>query len=268
MDKSKMFMQIKFAEAAQFQGNTNLALTKLKEIHKTLNKIQSRELKDLQIAWMHCYLKTHLNKAKLNNNSPEDGLTKFFNALSLKEIVKYDNSSDFIVYKELHQNHQLLHGQFCRFLVESLIGAYNNSPCYFETFKSDDRKRKQLSEYIQSDTFSDMDDIVTKLISHGVKNLSKLSNDLKGSLELATYCDHFLRQVENEDEETAGLSDSQSPNFKLGQIELIKREFPDVIVKELLNAIKLDSYEARRRFPRLLQIVELYKHQTLDSFIR
>lgn len=31
--------------------------------------------------------------------------------------------------------------------------------------------------------------------------------------------------------------------------------------------MRLDSYEARQRFPRLLQIVEAYSHQTLDSFV-
>jgi DNA-dependent protein kinase catalytic subunit len=39
------------------------------------------------------------------------------------------------------------------------------------------------------------------------------------------------------------------------------------VVEHLLNAIRLNSYEARKRFPRLLQIVELYTEKTLDEFI-
>lgn len=48
---------------------------------------------------------------------------------------------------------------------------------------------------------------------------------------------------------------------------MIKEEFPQIVVKQLLNAIRFNSYEARQRFPRLLQIVELYNDQTLKIFI-
>lgn len=34
-------------------------------------------------------------------------------------------------------------------------------------------------------------------MSHGVGHLMKIKHELKGSLELATYCDYFLRLVEN-----------------------------------------------------------------------
>ena len=35
-------------------------------------------------------------------------------------------------------------------------------------------------------------------MNHGVRNLSKIKHELKGSLELSSYCDYFLRLVENE----------------------------------------------------------------------
>ena len=65
--------------------------------------------------------------------------------------------------------------------------------------------------------------------------------------------------------------DDEEPSKKesmLSKCDNIKKEFPLIIVKELLNAIKLNSYEARQRFPRLLQIVETYFDQTLDCFIK
>lgn len=40
----------------------------------------------------------------------------------------------------------------------------------------------------------------------------------------------------------------------------IRADFPAIVIEQLLNAIRLGSYEARQRFPRLLQIVSLY-HQ-------
>lgn len=102
-------------------------------------------------------------------------------------------------------------------------------------------------------------------MEHGVASLKKIDYELKGSLELALYCDYFLRLVENEEEiesnETKQIGFSSETKAK------IKSEYPLLIVKQLLNAIKLNSYDARQRFPRLLQIVELYSDQTIDAFI-
>lgn len=36
------------------------------------------------------------------------------------------------------------------------------------------------------------------LMKHGVRNLSKIKNELRGSLELSSYCDYFLRLIEND----------------------------------------------------------------------
>jgi DNA-dependent protein kinase catalytic subunit len=264
IDKSKYFMKIKFAEAAQFQGNNNLALAKLMEIKKITKMQPSRRVKDLQIAYIHCYLKTHLSKANSSSlTSPKEKLDKFFKSQSLSELVKYDNCDEFYTHKELHQTHQLLHGQFCQFLVESFSSAFSESSEYFQEFKSDAKKTKQLNEYVNNSTSSDIYEAVEKIIAHGVKSLSGLNNDVKGSLELSIYCDHYLRQVENEeDDETLNNS-----KLKMNKIEMIKNDFPLIVVEQLLQAIRLNSYEARRRFPRLLQIVELYKDQTMSAFI-
>ncbi len=53
----------------------------------------------------------------------------------------------------------------------------------------------------------------------------------------------------------------------MSNIKSIKEEYPKVITKHLLNAIRLESYEARQRFPRLIQIVEKYPQVALETFI-
>ncbi len=63
------------------------------------------------------------------------------------------------------------------------------------------------------------------------------------------------------------FKEEEESRFNFNKIELIKSEFPLIVVEQLLNAMKLNSYEARQRFPRLLQIVELYNSQTIDAFI-
>lgn len=92
----------------------------------------------------------------------------------------------------------------------------------------------------------------------GIESLTEIDHELKGSLELALYCDYFLRLVENE----------ETTQKVLLTETYIKNEYPVMIVKHLLNSIRLNSYEARQRFPRLLKIVELYTNQAIDVFIK
>ena len=262
MEKSKILMKIKFAQAAQFQGNNKLALMKLAQTRSVV-KSQSRHLLDLQITWTHCYLKTHLARAKLVNDS-EEGLNMFIGALALKEITKYDSSQEFEARNDLHQDHQILHGQFSKFLIESLIRIENTTTGFFEgTLQADEKKSSSIKNYLQTSDSLGLVDTISKLMKQGVENLTKLdrTNSLRGSLELSTYCDHFLRLVENDEGQN-------SSSLDLSRIEMIKSEFPSIVIEELLNAISLNSYEARLRFPRLLQIVEAYKNKVLDVFLK
>lgn len=41
-------------------------------------------------------------------------------------------------------------------------------------------------------------------------------------------------------------------------------ELPVHVVESMLKALKMNSEEARLKFPRLLQIIELYPSETLD----
>lgn len=40
--------------------------------------------------------------------------------------------------------------------------------------------------------------------------------------------------------------------------------YPAIVVDKMLKALKLHSSEARLKFPRLLQIIELYPEETLS----
>lgn len=40
--------------------------------------------------------------------------------------------------------------------------------------------------------------------------------------------------------------------------------YPALVVEKLLRALKLNSSEARLKFPRLLQIIEQYSEETLN----
>lgn len=46
------------------------------------------------------------------------------------------------------------------------------------------------------------------------------------------------------------------------------QSLPAHVVKMVLKALKLNSEEARLKFPRLLQLVELYSAETLDLMVK
>ncbi len=66
---------------------------------------------------------------------------------------------------------------------------------------------------------------------------------------------------------TQNFKDDEQNRFNFTKIVTIKSEYPQIVVEQLLYAMKLNSYEARQRFPRLLQMVEMYSQQTIDNFI-
>ena len=121
---------------------------------------------ELQLEWMHCYLRTHLARSKAAD-SVEDSLGMFFGCLALKEIRKFDNSEEFVVRKDLLLEQQTLHSSFTRFLVDSLLasevkaqrgggGGKVESSSYFKRLLADDKKRAHLSNYLNLEDVSDL----------------------------------------------------------------------------------------------------------------
>uniref|UniRef100_A0A8D2M7W0 DNA-dependent protein kinase catalytic subunit n=1 Tax=Zonotrichia albicollis TaxID=44394 RepID=A0A8D2M7W0_ZONAL len=66
-------------------------------------------------------------------------------------------------------------------------------------------------------------------------------------LTLISFCDQYLRR----EEEALSL-----------------KQFPAIVVEKMIKALKLNSREARLRFPRLLQIIERYPAETLGLVTR
>ena len=63
-------------------------------------------------------------------------------------------------------------------------------------------------------------------------------------MTMVKFCDKRLK--ENEDD-SSGQGDSSGDS-----------EYADIVVRYMLKAMTLDSMDARRRFPRLLQIIGRY----------
>lgn len=158
-------MKIKFAQAAQIQGNHKLALNKLQQTRSIL-KSQSRHLADLQITWMHCYLNTHLARCKQVNNLDES-LNMFLGAIVLREILKYDSSEEFSNRSDLFDEQQILHANFSRFLIDSFFNLKNQNQSedkneeisFFNKIKNDDKKKNQLLDYIKTSDITNFEEV-------------------------------------------------------------------------------------------------------------
>ncbi|CAF0815340.1 unnamed protein product [Brachionus calyciflorus] len=263
MEKTNLLMKIKFAQAAQIQGNFKLALNKLQQTRSIL-KIKNSDLNDLQVVWIHCYLYTHVARCR-KNTYLQDGLNMFFDALVLKEITKYDRVCDEfrnnVTTEHLYQDQQILHAHLSKFLIDSFLGisVENNSLSFYEDVLENEKNRNQLTEYLKDDEISCFNSTLFKLLKNGVNSLTKINQSINGCLELANYCDYYLRLSENEDENQFQEA--------LKRNEMIKFEFPLIVIEQLLKSIRMNSDEARTRFPRLLQIVEIYQSECLDKFI-
>ncbi|XP_060920840.1 DNA-dependent protein kinase catalytic subunit isoform X2 [Labrus mixtus] len=72
-------------------------------------------------------------------------------------------------------------------------------------------------------------------------------------MALANFCDKILRDEEQRETE------SQFPDML---------SLPVHVVESMLKALKMNSEEARLKFPRLLQIIESYPSETLDLMTR
>ncbi|XP_008825356.2 DNA-dependent protein kinase catalytic subunit-like, partial [Nannospalax galili] len=80
-------------------------------------------------------------------------------------------------------------------------------------------------------------------------------------MTLGDFCDKQLCQVEEK-----AYSDSQKGNSIIDPLEL--KAYPTLVVEKMLRALKLNSSEARLKFPRLLQIIEQYSEETLKTMTR
>jgi hypothetical protein len=159
LEKHKILMKIKFAQAAQIQGNYKLALNKLLQTREVCKNQNNHHLADLQLTWNHCYLLTHLARSK-SSNSTEDNLNTFFSSSVLKEIVKYDNSQEFVLRQDLYQEHQFLHSEFCKFLIKSFIDLNNTGSYYYHNdLINNEKKRNQLKEYIKYENLPELENV-------------------------------------------------------------------------------------------------------------
>ncbi|XP_023688567.2 DNA-dependent protein kinase catalytic subunit isoform X1 [Paramormyrops kingsleyae] len=246
----KFNMKLRMADSARKQSNFALASKLLKELHK-----ESKTRGSWMQRWVHSFSRfSHRRSRGLGQAEQVSAMLK---VVPLLEEVQTENAPI-----QIYQDQKILLGTtYC-----IIASAVSKELCVLEKIGSD--KSKRLLELSGASTSEQMVVGLQKrafTLFHSAAERAEMelpssstgdvdtSMAIKAYMSLANFCDKRLR------EEEKSSTVSEYP-------ELLT--FPVTVMEMMLKALKLNSKEARLKFPRLLQIVELYPAETLNLMAR
>ncbi|KAM4704971.1 DNA-dependent protein kinase catalytic subunit [Rhinophrynus dorsalis] len=248
--RCKFSMKMKMVDSARKQNNFSVAMKLLKDLHR-----ESKTSDDWLVKWVHSYCRYSHSRSQ-NQRCPEQILTVLKTIPLLEE-----NKTEY-----LNQNPQacryqnLLLGTTYRIMADALCKEPDS------LHQIDEAKALKVVDLSESP-----DEVVQGLYRkalHYFSNAARKATEeqqshstdrvdvngvVKAYMALVDFCDTHLRKV---DEKTAVMDSS---DYQL---------FPEIMVEKMIKVLKLDSMEARLKFPRLLQIIEQYPSETLDLMTR
>ncbi|XP_045311337.1 DNA-dependent protein kinase catalytic subunit isoform X1 [Leopardus geoffroyi] len=249
--KNCMFsMKMKMVESARKQHNFSLAMKLLKELHR-----DSKTRDAWQVKWVHSYSRLSHSRSRAQS-CPEQVLTALKTVSLLGESISSYLSKDVLAFHD--QN--ILLGTTYRIIADALS---REPTCLAEIEESKARRILDLSGSGSENTDKVIAGLYQRAFHHLSEAVRTTEEEAQPSLEgqgpvasmteaymtLVDFCDQQLRK----EEESASVIES---------VEL--QMYPALVVDKMLKALKLHSSEARLKFPRLLQIIELYPEETLS----
>ncbi|XP_052262779.1 DNA-dependent protein kinase catalytic subunit-like isoform X1 [Dreissena polymorpha] len=260
VDGEDMFLDIKLrlrlAMAQSCTNQNNFALT-LRLLKETYSDCKASANQDPLCMWTMLYASTHYKKVETSLEPwSEDTLNSLFTAFD--QLGKLEGNDCLLSRPSLVRQHHTLKGRGRQLVAlgiqdMDLRGLAEGSKAiqkllHYTGLKS--MSKIQLTEELISQGFKEMRASLAVDNTAGDDHTGEHSQEL-AYLATAKYCDTILRMKSD------------------GELEIGEKcieQFPETLVVCLLRSIKLDSTEARQRFPRLLQILELHP-QTKATFI-
>ncbi|XP_039189656.1 DNA-dependent protein kinase catalytic subunit isoform X1 [Crotalus tigris] len=246
----KFAMKMKMIECARKQNSFSVALKLLKDLHG-----DSKTCEDWRVKWNHSYCCFSHSRSR-SQSSPEQILTVLKTVPLLEEIKLSSMSNNPVSFR----NQNLLLGT--TFLI--MANALSKNPnCLDQIEEEKAGKVLMLSE----ERPDDIEKVVAGLnkraflcfsgaVKKAEEELQSMSFDhidtngiIDAYMTLANFCDSHLRKEEEQNSADVNIEDLQV--------------FPAIVVEKVIKALKLNSNEARLKFPRLLQIVEKYPERIL-----
>ncbi|XP_054250756.1 DNA-dependent protein kinase catalytic subunit [Indicator indicator] len=251
----KFNMKMKMIESARKQNSFSVAKKLLKDLHK-----EAKGREDWLIRWNYAYCRfTH--SCSRNQSCPER-LLSVLKTISLLEDSRSDDLSKNIT---AFRNQNLLLGTAYHIMANALsqdpkcleqIEEQKAGKISVLTGESLENPEKVLAglnkkafQYFSSATRKSEEEVQ----SHSMEHVDVVGV-IDAYMTLVGFCDQHLRREEEEN-----LLEINTAELQL---------FPAIVVEKMIKALKLNSREARLRFPRLLQIIERYPAETLGLVTR
>ncbi|XP_053322155.1 DNA-dependent protein kinase catalytic subunit [Spea bombifrons] len=249
--RCKFTMKMKMVDSARKQNNFTVAMKILKDLHKV-----SKSHEDWQVKWVHSYCRYSHCRSK-GQNSAEQILT----VLKTVSLLAEENKTEYFSKNARAYRYQnLLLGTTYKIMADAL---YQEPDSLQDLEESKARMVAELSEspeQVTAGLYRKAFHYLTIAVRKAAEEEQSLSADrvdtsgvIKAYMSLVDFCDANLRKVED-----------SSSVMDTGEMQ----PFPGVIVEQMIKALKLNSADARLKFPRLLQIIEMYPSETLDLMAR
>ncbi|KAM9839260.1 DNA-dependent protein kinase catalytic subunit [Aulostomus maculatus] len=252
----KFSMKLQMADSAWKQNNFSLATKLLKELHR-----EAKTNRDWLLQFVHSYSCYSHKRCQTQNAAEQVSIA--LKTIPLLEDLQADFQS---TPAKVFRNQKILLSTSLHILAK----AVGRSPSVLEAIDPvkaqmvvklsgsawPTKNHKEVKVGLQLQALTLLCDATRKAdeeLQSYMQECVEASSIIETYMSLANFCDHILREEDQND---------------------TKSEFPDLlalpvhVVKSLLKALKLDSEEARLKFPRLLQIVELYTSETLDLMMK
>ncbi|XP_040828526.1 DNA-dependent protein kinase catalytic subunit [Ochotona curzoniae] len=247
-------MKMHMVESARQQNNFSLAMKILKELHR-----ESKGSAERLVPWVQSYCR--LSHWRSRAQSPAERILSVLKTVSLLDEHNISNYLSKNPWACCDQN--ILLGTTFRIMANTLSGEPD---CLADIEESKARRILELS----GSSSGDVEPVIAGLYQKAFHHLSSAVHAAEeGSqpsggpgpttrvvdayMTLVDFCDQQLRKVED----NAAAVDS---------VEL--QMYPAIVVEKMLKALKLNSTEARLKFPRLLQLIEQYPEETLSLMMK
>ncbi|XP_028413162.1 DNA-dependent protein kinase catalytic subunit-like [Dendronephthya gigantea] len=256
--RERVLFSLRLSEVAT--GQVNFPVAK-KQLQSSLHLIRDRLKNDseLEVLWTHSY--GDLNCKKCPNLLPSEAVDTAISALDQLDKIKDS--------KVLQENAST--GIRHHLLKSRNLDAITNVLSIPGTWDSLEKEAKEkLHGLCSSKNPEQLDKILGHLTTksfttlqraikiaqtneNNQKNAESVRNLVTSSMTMANFCDRLLRMKEEDSEQTPRL------DMKL---------FPGIVIRFVLKSMAFESAEARQKFPRLLQLVELYPGGDIEAFKR
>uniref|UniRef100_A0A803W9J0 DNA-dependent protein kinase catalytic subunit n=1 Tax=Ficedula albicollis TaxID=59894 RepID=A0A803W9J0_FICAL len=253
----KFNMKMKMIESARKQVNILFAVAK--KLLKDLRK-EAKAREDWLLRWNYAYCRfTHSSSCSLS--CPE----RLLSVLKTISLLGNNAKSDYLSKNIMaFRNQNLLLGT----TYQIMANALSQDPRCLEQIEKEKAAKislisgeslespKKVLAGLSKKAFQCFSCAVRKS-EEEVQSRSMDHVDVVGVVDaymtLISFCDQYLRREEE------GFSLTSSSDLQ---------QFPAIVVEKMIKALKLNSREARLRFPRLLQIIERYPAETLGLVTR